>query len=167
MEEIRKIVGDPLGLELYTLWKEYEEQQSVEALYCKDIDKFEMVMQAYEYEEEYLMVNDDKNKNDDEVGNEDTNRIHDDGEKERKKQKMDDAKNDSGSSRSSRKNDDDDDNNKSIGMIKAPLRTFYITTNDKMKSPLFRRLDAELRQKREKMLNDRGWEVTDEERQHY
>ena len=46
MVEIRKIVGDPLGSELFELWKEYEEQQTVEALYCKNIDKFEMMMQV-------------------------------------------------------------------------------------------------------------------------
>eukprot|EP01083_Nonionella_stella_P052471 139188_1 len=54
MEEIRRMVGDPLGLELFELWKEYEEQETVEALYCKDIDKFEMVMQAFEYEKMHL-----------------------------------------------------------------------------------------------------------------
>lgn len=125
MLEIRKIVGDPLGLELYELWKEYEEQQTVEALYCKDIDKFEMVMQAYEYELEHL------------------------------------SEKQSDSAVTTVKGEDQGD-----GYI-TPLRTFYQTTNDKMKSPLFRRLDAELRQKREILLKERGWEVTDKERQDY
>ena len=35
MQAIRKVVGDPLGMELYELWKEYEELQTVEAIYCK------------------------------------------------------------------------------------------------------------------------------------
>lgn len=120
MEEIRKIVGDPLGLELFELWKEYEEQESIEAIYCKDIDKFEMVMQAYEYEEQHLGQN-------------------------------------------KKNNIIEEDNDSDI----TPLRSFFITTNDKMKSPLFRRLDAELRQKREALLIERGWEVLPEERQNY
>lgn len=36
MQAIRKVVGDPLGSELYELWKEYEELETVEAIYCKD-----------------------------------------------------------------------------------------------------------------------------------
>eukprot|EP00439_Symbiodinium_sp_Y106_P069036 s101_g11.t2 len=46
MQAIRKVVGDPLGHELFELWAEYEELKTVEAIYCKDIDKFEMVVQA-------------------------------------------------------------------------------------------------------------------------
>mmetsp|Transcript_59012 Transcript_59012/g.71027 ORF Transcript_59012/g.71027 Transcript_59012/m.71027 type:complete len:137 (-) Transcript_59012:97-507(-) len=48
-----------------------------------------------------------------------------------------------------------------------PLRTFYITTNTSMKSPLFKRLDGELRDKREVLLLERGWDVTNVERQAY
>lgn len=125
MLEIRNIVGDPLGLELFELWREYEEQQTVEALYCKDIDKFEMVMQAYEYELEHLS------------------------------EKQTD-------SAVTIANDEAQED----GYI-TPLRTFYQTTNDKMKSPMFRKLDAELRQKREILLLERGWKVTNEERQNY
>ena len=128
MVQIGTIVGNPLGQELYELWKEYEEQVTVEALYCKDIDKFEMIMQAFEYEQDHLV---DKVK-----------------EKEKGKES-------------------DNDNNDDGDVAITPLRTFYITTNDKMRSPLFRRLDAELRQKRETLLKERGWEVTDEERQQY
>jgi len=40
MRAIQKVVGDPLGNELYMLWKEYEDQKTVEAIYCKDIGKF-------------------------------------------------------------------------------------------------------------------------------
>ncbi len=138
MMEIRNVVGDPLGLELYELWKEYEEQETIEALYCKDIDKFEMVMQAYEYELEYLGFQKDCNENENE------NKIDDD------------ANDDRGTG-------DDEINKDTI----TPLRTFFITTNNKMKSPFFRRLDAELRQKREALLKERGWKVTQEERQNY
>ena len=35
MQAIRKVIGDPLGMELYELWKEYEELRTVEAIYCK------------------------------------------------------------------------------------------------------------------------------------
>ena len=43
---LTEVVGDPLGHELFELWAEYEELKTVEAIYCKDIDKFEMVVQA-------------------------------------------------------------------------------------------------------------------------
>ena len=119
MEEIRKIVGDPLGKELYNLWREYEELMTPEALYCKDIDKFEMVMQAYEYEKTNLkaFINNDVPENDAE---------------------------------------------KTVSS--EPMRTFFVTTSNTMKSPLFKRLDAELRTKRECMLKERGWDVTPEEK---
>ncbi|CDS39404.1 Metal dependent phosphohydrolase HD region [Echinococcus multilocularis] len=39
-----------LGNELVSLWKEYEERKTPEAVVCKDLDKFEMILQAYEYE---------------------------------------------------------------------------------------------------------------------
>ena len=120
MEQIRSVVGDPLGQELFELWKEYEELKTPEAIYCKDIDKFEMVMQAYEYEKMHLKHKDDCDNNVDE-------------------------------------ND----------VCHAPMRTFFRTTNSSMKTPLFRRLDLELRMKRETMLKDKGWEVTDSEFQSY
>ena len=37
MQAIQKVVGGPLGEELYQLWKEYEDQKTVQAIYCKDI----------------------------------------------------------------------------------------------------------------------------------
>ncbi|KAI8909711.1 HD domain-containing protein [Gorgonomyces haynaldii] len=37
--------------EILDLWLEYEHAQTPEALICKDIDKFEMILQAYEYEQ--------------------------------------------------------------------------------------------------------------------
>ena len=55
MLEIKAVVGDPLGTDLFQLWREYEDQETVEAIYCKDIDKFEMVVQAFEYERAHLL----------------------------------------------------------------------------------------------------------------
>ena len=126
MNEIRKVVGDPLGKELFELWFEYEEQDTPESLYCKDIDKFEMVMQAYEYEKKHL------------ISKENTDTV------ERQQES---------------------DYNE--GTISEPLRTFFITTNSTMKSPIFRRLDDELRTKRQRMLKEKGWDITEEERQQY
>lgn len=57
---------------------------------------------------------------------------------------------------------DGDDDDASVSS--KPMRTFFITTQKKMKSPMFKRLDAELRTKREAMLNERGWDTTAEER---
>eukprot|EP01083_Nonionella_stella_P239508 838209_1 len=135
MEEIRRMVGDPLGLELFELWKEYEEQESVEALYCKDIDKFEMVMQAFEYEKMHLKAKADV----DGVAN-------------------DNAVTSQASTSAAGSGGD---------VFTEPLRTFFVTTRSSMKSPIFRRLDAELREKREARLKELGWDVTDEERQQY
>jgi putative hydrolase of HD superfamily len=116
MQEIRKLVGGLLGLELYNLWKEYEDLKTPEAIYCKDIDKFEMVLQAYEYEKAHLKNKKDASQEEQNVENQ-------------------------------------------------PLRGFFVSTNATMKTPLFRRLDKELREKREGMLIERGWEVTDDEQQ--
>ncbi|VDN96917.1 unnamed protein product [Rodentolepis nana] len=41
---------EDIGPELVSLWKEYDEQKTPESLVCKDLDKFEMILQAYEYE---------------------------------------------------------------------------------------------------------------------
>lgn len=51
--ELKKVLGNdhPLGLELLSLFEEYEQGTSREALYVKDIDKFEMILQAHEYEQ--------------------------------------------------------------------------------------------------------------------
>lgn len=129
MQAIRKVVGDPLGQELFELWAEYEELKTVEAIYCKDIDKFEMVVQAYEYEKEHLRPLKDlpgsKTPLTNSVGEE-----------------------------------------KDLPTVcDEPLRRFFISTNQAMVSPLFRRLDQELRARREALLQERGWAVTDSERQ--
>jgi putative hydrolase of HD superfamily len=53
MEEIRRVLlSNPLGQELLDLWEEYECGESIESRFVKDIDKFEMILQADEYESE-------------------------------------------------------------------------------------------------------------------
>ena len=42
--------------EIQTLWLEYEEGSTSEALFIKDVDKFEMIVQAYEYEKSMSFV---------------------------------------------------------------------------------------------------------------
>ena len=39
-----------VGAELLGLWKEYEDGSTPEACLVKDLDKFDMIFQAYEYE---------------------------------------------------------------------------------------------------------------------
>lgn len=158
MRAIQKVVGDPLGAELFGLWREYEDQQITEALYCKDIDKFEMVVQAYEYEKEHLLPlgevagadeEDAKapvaesNAGDDDTGAADT------------------SSNNGNISTNSKTKDVRQD------VRREPLRGFFVSTSSSMKSPLFRRLDGELRERREKMLQEKGWTITDAERQQY
>ncbi|CAG8528880.1 10389_t:CDS:2 [Paraglomus brasilianum] len=47
----KEILGEtPQSQEIYDLWIEYEKAETREALFVKDIDKFEMIVQAYEYE---------------------------------------------------------------------------------------------------------------------
>lgn len=36
--------------EIYNLWNEYESGNTKESQLCKDIDKYEMILQAFEYE---------------------------------------------------------------------------------------------------------------------
>eukprot|EP01104_Vermistella_antarctica_P001373 TRINITY_DN11417_c0_g1_i1.p1 TRINITY_DN11417_c0_g1~~TRINITY_DN11417_c0_g1_i1.p1 ORF type:complete len:214 (+),score=42.73 TRINITY_DN11417_c0_g1_i1:52-642(+) len=53
MQDIANSLGSDyvdLGTELKELWLEYETASSKEAKVVKDLDKFEMLMQAYEYE---------------------------------------------------------------------------------------------------------------------
>jgi putative hydrolases of HD superfamily len=42
--------GNPAGAELYALWSEYEANETRAAILMKDIDKFEMIVSASEYE---------------------------------------------------------------------------------------------------------------------
>lgn len=43
--------------EIWDLWNEYENQKSLEALFVKDLDRIELLFQAYEYEIEYPHLN--------------------------------------------------------------------------------------------------------------
>ncbi|KAJ6617023.1 HD domain-containing protein [Mycena sp. CBHHK59/15] len=45
--------GSPAAQQIYALWKEYEERQTPEALFVKDLDRFEMASQALEYERDH------------------------------------------------------------------------------------------------------------------
>jgi len=49
MEEICKDLGDR-GTEMLQLFREYEKQESPEARYVKDLDRIDLLMQAFEYE---------------------------------------------------------------------------------------------------------------------
>lgn len=49
MLELAKLAG-PNGNYLYDLYKEYENQKTPEAQLVKELDRFDMVMQAFEYE---------------------------------------------------------------------------------------------------------------------
>eukprot|EP00741_Cyanophora_paradoxa_P009575 tig00001532_g9274.t1 len=51
MQKIKETVGDEaIGSELAALWQEYEDGETPEAKVVKDLDKFEMIVQAEEYE---------------------------------------------------------------------------------------------------------------------
>ncbi|EFA83056.1 HD domain-containing protein 2 [Heterostelium album PN500] len=50
MLKIKSTLNNDAGEEIYKLWLEYEEATTCEALLVKDFDKFEMILQALEYE---------------------------------------------------------------------------------------------------------------------
>ncbi|XP_045131619.1 5'-deoxynucleotidase HDDC2-like isoform X1 [Portunus trituberculatus] len=50
MESFRSLLGQKAGTEMYDLFMEYEEQKTKEAKLVKDLDKFDMILQAFEYE---------------------------------------------------------------------------------------------------------------------
>lgn len=50
MEYLSGLVGEEVGREFLSLWQEYEAQETQEAKFVKDLDKFEMILQAHEYE---------------------------------------------------------------------------------------------------------------------
>jgi putative hydrolases of HD superfamily len=130
MQQIARIVGEPLGSELAALWKEYEDQTTPLAVVVKDLDKFEMLAQAFEYEQVHL--------NNCPAGI--------------------DPMRDTPSLSST-----------AIGasqpptIAEEPLRDFFQRQQGKMKTPLFQKLDAELRLRRKAMLATKGWHVTDGE----
>ncbi|XP_071503409.1 5'-deoxynucleotidase HDDC2-like [Diadema antillarum] len=50
MEKLARLAGPDVGQDFYELWKEYEEQSTSEAQFVKDLDRFEMILQAFQYE---------------------------------------------------------------------------------------------------------------------
>lgn len=52
MRDFQALLGDTaMAREIVSLWQEYEDAQTPEALLVKDLDKFEMIIQALEYEQ--------------------------------------------------------------------------------------------------------------------
>lgn len=51
--ELIKPYNSEFAHEMKELWLDYEEIRCLEARYVKDIDKFEMIQQAWDYEQEY------------------------------------------------------------------------------------------------------------------
>lgn len=50
MRELTQLVDEEIGNEIYNLWLEYESGVTPESQLVKQIDKFEMALQAYQYE---------------------------------------------------------------------------------------------------------------------
>jgi putative hydrolases of HD superfamily len=47
----KDLLGNSLqSQEIFSLWQEYENCETMEAKFVKDLDKFEMILQAFEYE---------------------------------------------------------------------------------------------------------------------
>lgn len=58
LADIMSNYNENFSKELKELWLDYEEIRCLEARYVKDIDKFEMIQQAWDYEQEYGLVYD-------------------------------------------------------------------------------------------------------------
>lgn len=50
MKKIVNLLGSKQGEYVYELYKEYESKETKEAKFVKELDRFDMVLQAYEYE---------------------------------------------------------------------------------------------------------------------
>lgn len=50
MKEITDLLGEQQGKYVFDLYKEYECQVTDEAKFVKDLDRFDMILQAFEYE---------------------------------------------------------------------------------------------------------------------
>lgn len=51
MSDFQALLGETeMAREIVDLWQEYEDGQTAEAQFVKDLDKFEMIVQALEYE---------------------------------------------------------------------------------------------------------------------
>ncbi|XP_005990535.1 HD domain-containing protein 2 [Latimeria chalumnae] len=51
MAHLTQLLGEDMKKEIYELWEEYEFQSTAEAKFVKELDQFEMILQAFEYEE--------------------------------------------------------------------------------------------------------------------
>ncbi|KAK6456547.1 HD domain-containing protein [Scheffersomyces xylosifermentans] len=58
LSEIIKPYNEPFSKEILELWLDYEEIRNIEARYVKDIDKYEMIQQAWDYEQDYGLTYD-------------------------------------------------------------------------------------------------------------
>ena len=52
ISDLCAMVDEKVGSEIKDLFLEYENQETVESKFVKDLDKFEMILQAYHYEQE-------------------------------------------------------------------------------------------------------------------
>ena len=116
-----------------------------------------MVVQAYEYEKEHLLPKDEAAKL------EQTQANADHGEDQKEENTTTNETSSSSSPPAAKKLKTHVDVRTNVCL--APLRGFFSSTRSSMKTPIFRRLDAEVRERREKLLQERGWSVTKEERQ--
>lgn len=53
LETLRQLMPEPAGDEIVALWREYESQQTPEARFAKDLDRFEAFLQARSYARAY------------------------------------------------------------------------------------------------------------------
>uniref|UniRef100_A0A915PZU4 5'-deoxynucleotidase HDDC2 n=1 Tax=Setaria digitata TaxID=48799 RepID=A0A915PZU4_9BILA len=53
MKKITEMVPSAAGSDWYSLWQEYEASETKEAKVVKHLDKFDMVVQAFHYEQKY------------------------------------------------------------------------------------------------------------------
>lgn len=53
MTKIAEMVPERVGKELVELWEEYEKGETPEARAVKQLDKFDMIAQAHEYEQDH------------------------------------------------------------------------------------------------------------------
>ena len=150
MRHIARVVGEPLGSELAQLWREYEDQSTPTAMIVKDIDKFEMLVQAYEYEEEHLRECSpcrsplqDTPRSNTSINNDPTTAAVASPTQQQQQQQQQQPP-------------------PAVG--DEPLRDFFQRCQGQIKTPLFRQLDAELRERRRKMLAEKGWDVTEGEK---
>ncbi|HLE07022.1 MAG TPA: HD domain-containing protein [archaeon] len=49
MKKISAVIGGAEGKEIFELWEDYENTESEEAKFLSDVEKLEMLIQAYEY----------------------------------------------------------------------------------------------------------------------